>query len=84
MTRSFPKCFAILTLACVALAPVAARAQAKVSPTIPADLPPQEREMLALAHDFARRCGEALEKWMATKEVSEEKLFSYLYYPMPK
>lgn len=84
MTRSFRKCFAILTLACVALAPVAARAQARVSPVVPADLPPQEREMLSLAHDFARRCGEALEKWMASKEVSEEKLFSYLYYPMPK
>ena len=84
MTRSLRKCFAILTLACVSLAPVAARAQARVPPIIPADLPPQEREMLALAHDFARRCGEALEKWMASKEVSEEKLFSYLYYPMPK
>ena len=40
--------------------------------------------MLALAHDFARRCAETLEKWIASKEASEEKLFSYLYYPMPK
>ena len=40
--------------------------------------------MLALAHDFARRCADALEKWIASREVTEEKLFSFLYYPMPK
>lgn len=84
MTRPFHSCFAILTLACVALAPVAARAQARPPAIVPADLPAQEREMLALAHDFARRCADTLEKWIASREVTEEKLFSYLYYPMPK
>ncbi len=84
MTRPFHSCFAILALASVALAPVAARAQARAPAIIPADLPAQEREMLVLAHDFARRCADALEKWIASKEVTEEKLFSSLYYPMPK
>jgi methyl-accepting chemotaxis protein len=84
MTRPFHSCFAILTLAFVALAPVAARAQARPPAIVPADLPAQEREMLALAHDFARRCADALEKWIASREVTEEKLFSFLYYPMPK
>jgi methyl-accepting chemotaxis protein len=84
MTRSFHRSFAILTLACLALAPVAARAQAKPPMIVPADLAPQEREMLTLAHEFARRCSEALERWVANREVTEEKLFSFLYYPMPK
>jgi methyl-accepting chemotaxis protein len=84
MTRSFQRCLAILTLACATATPAAAQAQAKMPLTIPADLPAQDREMLALAQDFARRCAEALERWIASKEVSEEKLFSFLYYPVPK
>ena len=84
MTRSFLGSFAVLTLACVALVPVGARAQTRPPTIVPADLPPQDREMLALAHDFSRRCADALEKWIAGKEVTEEKLFSFLYYPMPK
>ncbi|MFL5271519.1 MAG: hypothetical protein ACJ79E_05610, partial [Anaeromyxobacteraceae bacterium] len=30
------------------------------------------------------RCAAAMEKWVASKEITEEKLFSSLYYPMPK
>ena len=35
------------------------------------------------AQDFSRRCGEAMDGWVAAKEVSEERLFASLYYPMP-
>ena len=44
----------------------------------------QEREMLAAAQEFAARVTEAIEKWLATKEVTEESLFAFLYYPQPK
>ena len=47
-------------------------------------LNPQEKEMLAIAQDFARRVNEAMEAWLAAKEVSEERLFSFLYYPVAK
>jgi methyl-accepting chemotaxis protein len=86
MTRSFRRCSAALALAAAAaLAPAPARAQGKTSTAGPGDaLTSQEREMLALANDFSRRCSETLERWIAKKEVSEEKLFSFLYFPVPR
>jgi methyl-accepting chemotaxis protein len=51
----------------------------------PADgLSGQEREMLALAQDFAKRSAEKMEAWLANKEVTRERLFSFLYYPIAK
>ncbi len=38
--------------------------------------------MLALARLFARRCEQAMEKWVTDEETTEAKLFSYLYYPI--
>ena len=69
----------------VALAPAAARAQTvKVGGVTPVEaLTSQEREMLALGSEFARRTAETLEKWLAAKEVTPERLFSFLYYPTP-
>jgi len=62
-----------------------ALAQPRVSAAALAEsLPPQEREMLTLALDVSRRCSEAMEKWIAGKEVTEERLFSFLYYPVAK
>jgi methyl-accepting chemotaxis protein len=56
----------------------------KPAETSPESLTAQEREMLALAQDLAKRSGDALERWIAAGEVSEEKLFARLYYPIPK
>jgi hypothetical protein len=84
MTRSFRTAGAILTLACVAFAPEGAMAQGKPGGPPVETAGAQEREMLALAQDFSRRCTEALERWIANKEVTEERLFSALYYPVPK
>ena len=69
----------------VALAPAAAHAETvKVGGVTPVEaLTSQEREMLALGSEFARRTAETLEKWLAAKEVTPERLFSFLYYPMP-
>jgi methyl-accepting chemotaxis protein len=55
------------------------------APPAPAEdsLSPQEREMLALALEFSARCAETLERWIASGEVKGERLFSFLYYPMP-
>ena len=69
----------------VALAPAAAHAETvKVGGiTSVESLTAQEREMLALGNEFARRATETLEKWLAAKEVTPERLFSFLYYPTP-
>jgi hypothetical protein len=81
---SIPKLGAAL-LACAALVPARAPAQPKASAALLAEsLMPQEREMLALAQDFSRRCAEAMERWVSAREVTEEKLFSSLYYPQAR
>ena len=76
---------ALLALALAALAPVAARAQSARSGanTAPDALSSQEREMLALGEEFARRCTDTLEGWLAKKEVTKDRLFSFLYFPQP-
>lgn len=72
-------------LSLVALLPDPARAQARGRGDAQAEgLSAQEREMLALAQDFARRCGDAMEAWLANKEVTRERLFASLYYPVEK
>ena len=78
MTHSTRACFAILSLACAGLAP--ARAGAQVRPKA-ASLA-QEKEMLVLANDVSKRCAAAMERWIANKEITEEKLFGFLYYPI--
>jgi methyl-accepting chemotaxis protein len=86
MTASFRRC-ALAVLASGLLAPALARAQlqTKMGGQTPVEsLTAQEQEMLAVATEFSRRCGETLERWIASKETTEEKLFSSLYYPIPK
>jgi methyl-accepting chemotaxis protein len=75
---------ALLGLA-LALSPVSARAQTmKVGGVTPVEsLTSQEREMLALGNEFAKRTTETIEKWLTAKEITPERLFSFLYYPIP-
>jgi len=79
MTLSTRRYFAVLALACAALAP--ARSLAQSLPKLD-NLAPQEREMLALATDLSKKCAATLERWITSKEITEEKLFSFLYYPI--
>jgi methyl-accepting chemotaxis protein len=75
----------VLALTSAVAVPAPASAQTRVNPALLGDsLTAQERDMLTLAQDFARRCGDQLEAWVTKKEVSEERLFSYLYYPVPR
>jgi len=87
MNHRQPIGYAVLGAACIGLlcAGAPARAQSRSTPAPLNDgLSPQDREMLALANDFAARCAETLERWMSRQEVSPEKLFASLYYPIPK
>jgi methyl-accepting chemotaxis protein len=87
MIPSLKSLAAAAALAAAALAPALARAQlqSKVGGVTPVEaLTPQEQEMLALANDFASRCAQAIDKWIAAKETTEEKLFSAVYYPVAK
>lgn len=75
---------AALLAAALSLAPAAARAQTvKIGGVTPVEaLSAQEREMLALGNEFARRVTDTVEKWLAAREVTPERLFSFLYYPV--
>ncbi len=79
-------CLAILGMACAWLAPARAGAQAHPKATAAQieSLSAQEKEMLTIATDLSRRCTVAMERWIANKETTEEKLFGFLYYPVPK
>jgi methyl-accepting chemotaxis protein len=84
MTRPLTTWMAPLLLAAALLTPATGLAQARPNAAALSEgLAPQEREMLALALDFSKRCSEAMEKWVAAKEVTEERLFAGLYYPTP-
>ena len=83
MTKHIRRYLVVVALA--AALPAAAQAQARGRVEREADgLSAQEREMLALAQDFARRATEKMEAWIANKEVTREKLFSFLYFPQAK
>jgi methyl-accepting chemotaxis protein len=74
-----------LVVAAALLAPAAGRAQLqpKVGGSAEAEsLTGQEREMLALANDFARRSADALQRWIAANETTQERLFAAVYYPV--
>jgi methyl-accepting chemotaxis protein len=79
MTPTIRSSLAALALGCAALAPGRSLAQAPRLEGMSA----QEREMVALANDLSKKCAATLEKWIANKEITEEKLFSFLYYPIP-
>jgi methyl-accepting chemotaxis protein len=85
MIRTMQRLAVMMVLAGLTLPMQRAQAQARVNPAeLGESLPAQEREMLGLAQEFSRKCAEAMEAWLANKETTEEKLFSFLYYPMPK
>jgi methyl-accepting chemotaxis protein len=85
MPRTTLHRLATLGLALALLAPATPLAQStKVGGVTPVDaLTPQEREMLGLATDFAQRVSQAMERWIATGEITPERLSSALYYPVP-
>lgn len=39
--------------------------------------------MLEIGKSFAKQCEDILEGWLEAGEVTEERLFSFLYYPVP-
>jgi methyl-accepting chemotaxis protein len=44
----------------------------------------QEREVLAAADQLASDASAALERWISTQAISEDRLFSRMYFPVPK
>jgi methyl-accepting chemotaxis protein len=88
MTRSMKGALVAAMLLSLSLPAAAVHAQSRDAAVpavpVPDDLTPQDREILGSARQLAQEISEIMEKWMATKAVSEEKLLSRLYFPIPK
>jgi len=78
----------IQTLAAVTLAISFGLAPSRAIPAptghVSEGLTPQESEMLALAQELSRQATAKMERWIASKETTEERLFNHLYYAVPK
>jgi methyl-accepting chemotaxis protein len=84
MTNHFRRYLAALALATALLPTPSPAAEARRGEASTEGLSAQDREMLALAQDFAKKSADAMESWIANKEVTREKLFSFLYFPVAK
>lgn len=62
--------------------PATAQTTEPAAPPAPPELSAQDREVLATANQLAAEAAQAMEKWIAAKEISEERLRSRLYYPI--
>jgi methyl-accepting chemotaxis protein len=84
MNRTIATSSASLLVLALLASPLPAAAQSKPTTAQVDALNTQEKEMLGAAQDFARRVSETMDGWLAAKEVTEERLFASLYYPVPK
>jgi len=97
MTRTLHRTLLLAALATApALAPAAlaqtanpppARpaAAAAAAPEAPADgLSAQDHEVLTAAEALAKEATQVIEQWIITQAATEERVFSRLYYPIPK
>ncbi len=48
------------------------------------ELTAQDREVLAWTNQLAAEASQIIERWIASKAVSEERLFSHMYFPIPQ
>jgi methyl-accepting chemotaxis protein len=86
MTMTLARPTTLLLLAALA-GPAAAQraAPAPLPPPPPSDgLSDQDRDMRDAANQLAADATQALEGWLISQAVSEDRLFSRLYFPIPK
>lgn len=75
----------IASILAMLAAPVWAAPKTPEPPPPPADgLSDQDRQMRDAADQLAREAAEVMEQWIASKQVSEDRLFARLYFSIPK
>ncbi len=70
-----------------AFAQTASHATEAPPPPVPVatdSLSTQDREMLSMAEQLANDASQILDQWVTTQAVSQDRLFSRLYFPIPK
>jgi len=75
--------FAVLAAAAVIPTTAFAQASGRVADAVTDNLTPQDREVLSTAEQLAHDVSQILEQWVSTQAVTEERLFSRLYFPIP-
>jgi methyl-accepting chemotaxis protein len=98
MTRTLHRTLLLAVLAtAAALAPAALAQQpanppparpaaaAAPAPEAPADgLSPQDHDVLVAAQTLAKEASQVMEQWIISQASTEDRLFSRLYFPVPK
>jgi methyl-accepting chemotaxis protein len=97
MTRTLHRTLLLAALAAApALAPTALAQPASPPPARPATaaaaapepaadgLSAQDREVLTAAEALAKEASQVIEQWIITQAATEERVFSRLYFPIPK
>jgi methyl-accepting chemotaxis protein len=65
--------------------PARAGAAAAAAPEAPTDgLSPQEHEVFVAAQALAKEASQVIEQWIITQATTEDRVFSRLYFPIPK
>ena len=98
VTKTKRRChqlFSVLLVGLTALTGVAAenKDKEKEKPTeVPAtpvasvtkgeELSSQSKEVLAWANEFSKEITQAIDGWLVSKAISQDRLFSFLYYPV--
>lgn len=84
-TLRFKLTVAVFATACAIPASFAQSAPTPTPAESPSDgMSPQDREVLSATEQLANDASQALEQWIATQAVTEDRLFARLYYPIPK
>lgn len=85
MTRTVHRTLLVAALAGATAISSAALAQTARTPEPAGDaLPQADREALAAAELLASDAGQVIEQWIISQASTEDKLFSRLYFPIPK
>lgn len=86
MIRTIQHRFALALIAAACALPTPSFAQpAAASPSTSSDsLSAQDREILATAEQLASDATQALERWISSQSISQDRLFARIYLPVPK
>jgi methyl-accepting chemotaxis protein len=80
----------LFTIAAATSLPIAASGEPATPPPAPRApdpvdaLSPQDREALSAAEQLAAASAQVLEQWLSTQATTEGRLFSRMYFPIPK
>jgi methyl-accepting chemotaxis protein len=88
MITTAPGTLLLAVILTASVIPCAVLAEPAAAPRSPPDAAPeltaQDRDALAVAEALAAEAGQAIEQWIVTQAVTEDRLFARFYYPIAR